>query len=214
MCRPPGRGRAVKPSRPRASSVRIWAPSQGGTRGIDPLARRSRRRAAPVSRSLALHASRCRRACVRASVGLHLESMTRRVWFFVVPLVALLVFAARSRLVHRSSSPPAVGAPTSTSAVVERTAAVTTNRPAASGAGPVLAPDDEDVDSRAARVITSPVFSGLPPSDQRWVLVQARARLQGPDDPRLDQVVHELSEVRLFAVSEREEPLAPLAASR
>jgi hypothetical protein len=152
--------------------------------------------------------------------------MTRRVWFFVVPLVPLLVFAARSTLFRRSS-PPAVAASAATSDVVGRTAAVphraelssAPDRPAVSGAGPVLAPDDEDdqdvgdVGSRA-RVMSSPVFSRLPPSDQHWVLAQARARLQGPDDPRLEQVVRELSEVRLFAVSEREEPLAPLAPSR
>jgi hypothetical protein len=135
--------------------------------------------------------------------------MTRRVWLFVVPLAALLVFGARFTLLHRSSG-PAVVASTPTSDVVGRTAAVPHT------AQPASAPDDEDdqdVASRA-RVSASPVFSRLPPSDQNWVLVQARARVKGPDDPRLEQVVHELSEVRLFAVSEREEPLAPLAPER
>jgi hypothetical protein len=147
----------------------------------------------------------------------------RRVWFFVAALAALLAFATRSML-FRPSSVPTVVAPTSTSGEAPRFVAIphrpqpssATVRRAVSGTGPVLAPDDkdlEDVESRA-RVITSPVFSSLPPPDQRWVLVQARARLQGPDDPRLEQVVQELSEVRLFAVSEREEPLAPLVPSR
>lgn len=88
-----------------------------------------------------------------------------------------------------------------------------TDLAAGTGAGPVLAAGDEDFESRA-RAITSPVFSRLPPSDKRWVLAQARPRLRGPDDPTLEQVVQELSEVRLFAVSEREEPLAPVAPSR
>jgi hypothetical protein len=150
--------------------------------------------------------------------------MSRRVWFLVVPLVALLVFAARSTLVQRSS-PPAVVVPVSASDAVGGTVAApdrtppssltdrATDRPTWSGAGPVLAPDDEDVEPRA-RAITSPVFSRLPPSDKRWVLAQAHARLRGPEDPRLEQVVQELSEVRLFAVSEREEPLGPVAPSR
>jgi hypothetical protein len=150
--------------------------------------------------------------------------MSRRVWLLVVPLVALLVFAARSTLFHRSY-PPAVVAPASAPDAVGRTVAApdrvpppsvtdrATDRPAGSGPRPVLASDDEDFASRA-RAITSPVFSRLPPSDRRWVLAQAHARLQGADDPKLEQVVQELSEVRLFAVSEREEPLGPVAPSR
>lgn len=130
--------------------------------------------------------------------------MTRRVWFFVVPLAALLVFAART-LLHRSSVPAVVAS--TPPDVVARTAAVPHK------SQPPYAPEGEDVASRP-RVIASPVFSRLPPSDQHWVLAQARARVKGADDPRLGQVVHELSEVRLFVVSEREEPLAPLDPSR
>jgi hypothetical protein len=149
--------------------------------------------------------------------------MTRRLWFSVVPLLALLAFALRPTQVLRSPV-PAVVASSPTSHEVARTAAVprsaqpssTPGRRVTSDADPVLAPHDEDgegAESRA-RLLASPVFSHLPPPDQHWVLVQARARVQGPDDPRLEQVVHELSEVRLFAVSEREEPLAPLEPSR
>jgi hypothetical protein len=75
--------------------------------------------------------------------------MTRGVWFFVVPLLALLVFAARSTVFR--SSRPAVVAPTATSDVVKRT-------------GPVLAPDDQEHEEHdqdvawRARTITSPVF--------------------------------------------------------
>lgn len=57
------------------------------------------------------------------------------------------------------------------------------------------------------RSLASPAFGRLPAPDQRWVLMQARSRTNGPDDPQLAQVVQELSEVRLFAVSEREDPL-------
>ena len=149
--------------------------------------------------------------------------MTRRVWFFVVPVLALLALAARSTGFRWSPVPSAV-APVATLHIVGRTAATphvvlppsATDRPPPTGPERALTPDDEDdhdVEARA-RVIASPLFSRLPPSDQHWVLVQARARVQDPDDPRLEQIVHELSEVRLFAVSEREEPLAPLDSSR
>ena len=149
--------------------------------------------------------------------------MTRRVWFFVVPLLALLALAAGSTGFRWSPVPSAV-APVATSHIVGRTAATphvvlppsATDRPPATGPERALTPDyedDHDLEARA-RVIASPLFSRLPPSDQRWVLLQTRARMQDADDPKLEQVLRELSEVRLFAVSEREEPLAPLDPSR
>jgi hypothetical protein len=129
----------------------------------------------------------------------------RRLWCFVVPLGALLPFAASSTLFRRPPSSDAV-ASSPTSRVVARRGAVP-HTLVSDGA------DDKDLQWHA-RLIKSPVFSRLPSSDQRWVLVQARARVPDPDDPRLDQVISELSEVRLFAASEREEPLAPLDPSR
>ena len=55
----------------------------------------------------------------------------------------------------------------------------------------------------------SAVFARLPASDQEWVLTQAMARVQEPSDPELLSLVNQLSEVRLFAASEREEPMPP-----
>jgi hypothetical protein len=52
-----------------------------------------------------------------------------------------------------------------------------------------------------------PAFARLPGSDQAWVLAQAGARIKDPKAPELVPLVEQLAEVRLFALSEREQPL-------
>jgi hypothetical protein len=131
--------------------------------------------------------------------------VTRRAWILVVPLVALIAFATRQKMVHKSP----VEAKSSVNAVERPT-----------GDRPRLARHDVDMnadvnreDALRALARRSVVFVRLPASDQEWVLTQAMARVQDPSDPVLPSLVDELSEVRLFAVSEREEPMpAPTAA--
>lgn len=132
----------------------------------------------------------------------------RRGWMFAVPLLALLAFAVRLALSHRSPPSPASPALVAPAQRLDVGA-----RPVAVAPPAQRSPATDEVDWRA-RALASPAFSRLPPQDQRWVLAQAQARAQGPDDPRLEQVVRELSEVRVFAVSEREEPLIRPADSR
>jgi len=147
----------------------------------------------------------------------HRRTVTRRSWFFIVLPLALSAFALRHALVHSS---PLTAAPASDGAVPSRAAASsdasaaappsrTPERLSGVGGGSALAQQDQEVEELRVRARASVGFARLPASDQDWVLDQARARVRGPNDPDLTRVVEELSAVRLFAVSEREEPLPP-----
>lgn len=66
---------------------------------------------------------------------------------------------------------------------------------------------NEPASQLRGRVSKLPAFARLPDSDQAWVLAQAAARIDDPNARELVPLVEQLAEVRLFAVSERDEPL-------
>ena len=132
--------------------------------------------------------------------------MTGRAWILLVPLAVLIAFVTHQKVVHKSP----VDAQSLGNAV---------KRPADERPG--LERHDADMhadvgreDALHAVARESAVFARLPASDQEWVITQAMARVQDPSDPVLASLIDELSEVRLFAVSEREEPMPAPAAAR
>lgn len=122
--------------------------------------------------------------------------MKRVVGFVVLLLAAGVVFVLRDE----PPGPAQPAAPASES----RVASPRAQAPRELASRRALADGAEALREHASEV---PGFARLPASDQAWVLAQAGARISDPDDPALPRLVAELASVRLFAVSEREEPL-------
>lgn len=81
-------------------------------------------------------------------------------------------------------------------------------RPGAAPNEPPREPSKELSEELRARVGQVPAFARLPGADQAWVLAKVGARVSDANGREVAALVEQLAEVRQFAISEREEPMA------